>query len=96
MDIEDIWYMFKYTCLNNDRLGKHINWGGEYTETVLKDYLIKYYGVSLEYFNNMFKEYDPSPYFNWSNGASADLLEYTYNNAFELLRRDLENYKNAE
>lgn len=93
MDIEDIWYMFRYTCLNIDRLGEHIIWGGEYIKAILKDYLIKYYGVSLEYFDNRYEEYDPSPYFNWGNGAPADLLEYTYQNAFELLRRDLEEYK---
>ena len=87
--------MFRYACLNTDRLGD-INWGGEYTKAVLKDCLVEYYGVSLEYFDSRYEEYDPSPYFDWGMGAPADLLEYTYSNAFELLRRDLEDYKNAE
>ena len=96
MDIENVWHMFKYACLNNDRLGEHINWSGEDTEAILKDYLVEYYGTTLEYFNARFEVYDPDPYFNWGYGAPRDLVEHTYSNALELLKRDLENYKKAE
>ena len=96
VDIEDIWYMYRFTCLNNDRLGEHIHWGGECSEDILRDYLMEYYGVDKDVFDSIKSLYNPTPYFDWGNGAPADLLDYVYSMAFNLMRIELEKLKNAE
>lgn len=91
IDIEDVWELYKNINIGNDRL-QDTAWELLNLDEILEKYLIEYYGVSIDYFYSLKEEYSPRERFDWSYGVRADLIEYVYGLAFELLRRDLEDY----